>query len=109
MDDFSSLQEPPRSTLHGRTERRCASSAKKKAKSDESEICPTEIVKVKAADGTPLYARMIKPVGFRAGEKYPAVVVVYGGPGVQQVRERVAGRDVGSGAGAKRFRRMAAG
>ena len=45
--------------------------------------CRPEIVKVKASDGTLLYARMIKPAGFEAGKKYPAVVMVYGGPGVQ--------------------------
>ncbi len=55
--------------------------------SDEFDILPTEIVKVKAADGTLLYARIIKPAGFEAGKKYPAVVIVYGGPGAQEVRD----------------------
>ena len=40
---------------------------------------------VAAADGTPLYARMIKPAGFQSGKTYPAVVMVYGGPGVTEV------------------------
>jgi dipeptidyl-peptidase-4 len=34
-----------------------------------------------------MYARLIKPANFRAGEKYPAVVMVYGGPGAQSVRD----------------------
>ncbi len=51
--------------------------------SDDYEILPTEIVQVKASDGTTLYARIIKPAGFQPGKKYPAVVMVYGGPGVQ--------------------------
>jgi dipeptidyl-peptidase-4 len=50
---------------------------------DDFDILPTEIVQLKASDGTPLYARMIKPAGFNAAKKYPAVVVVYGGPGAQ--------------------------
>ena len=46
---------------------------------------------MKAADGTLLYARMIKPAGFRPGKKYPAVVMVYGGPGVQTVHDTWSG------------------
>jgi len=41
---------------------------------------------IKAADGTTdLYYRMVKPTGFDAGKKYPAVVYVYGGPHAQNV------------------------
>ncbi len=57
------------------------------AAAEEFQILPTEIVNVKASDGTSLYARLIKPAGFEAGKKYPAVVVVYGGPGVQAVQD----------------------
>ena len=35
--------------------------------------------------------RLIKPANFRPGEKYPAVVMVYGGPGVQEVRNSWSG------------------
>lgn len=36
---------------------------------------------IKAADGTTdLYYRLVKPIGFDASKKYPAVVYVYGGP-----------------------------
>jgi dipeptidyl-peptidase-4 len=86
LDDFSSLTNPPESRIFrsdGKEEREYSAADHKI--SDEFEILPTEIVQVKAADGTPLYARMIKPAGFQAGKKYPAVVMVYGGPGVQQV------------------------
>ena len=44
-----------------------------------------EIVQIKSQDGKLLYGRMIKPANFRADEKYPAVVMVYGGPGEQTV------------------------
>ena len=37
-------------------------------------------------DGTPLYYSVMKPVGFKAKTKYPAIVEVYGGPHVQTVR-----------------------
>lgn len=42
---------------------------------------------IKAADGTTdLYYRLVKPVGFDANKKYPAVIYVYGGPHAQNVR-----------------------
>ncbi len=43
------------------------------------------IDKLKAADGTDLYYRMIKPANFEAGKKYPVVVYVYGGPHAQLI------------------------
>ncbi len=41
-----------------------------------------------AADGTPLYWQLYKPAGFEPGKRYPAVLVVYGGPTVQTVQRR---------------------
>lgn len=41
---------------------------------------------IKAADdSTDLFYRMVKPVGFDAAKKYPAVVYVYGGPHLHNV------------------------
>jgi len=41
-----------------------------------------------AADGkTPLHYRLVLPVGFDPAKKYPAVVYVYGGPGIRNVEE----------------------
>jgi dipeptidyl-peptidase 4 len=88
MDDSSSLSRPVRRALHRSdgSEIREYKQADATA-TDEFDIRPTEIVTVKASDGTTLYARLIKPAGFEAGKKYPAVVVVYGGPGVQAVQD----------------------
>ncbi len=61
------------------------------ALTDEYEVLPSEIVSFKNSSGTLLYARLIKPANFRAGVKYPAVVMVYGGPGAQSVRNSWAG------------------
>ena len=44
-----------------------------------------EFITLKAEDGTPLYARLLKPVGFDASKKYPVIVYVYGGPHAQLV------------------------
>lgn len=40
---------------------------------------------LKAADGETLYYEILKPQGFDASKKYPAIVSVYGGPHAQKV------------------------
>jgi len=40
------------------------------------------------------YARLIRPAGFEAGKKYPVVVLVYGGPQAQGVRNTWMGADL---------------
>lgn len=87
VDDFSSLDTPPQRAfykLDGTEIREYRVAAPPASKSFD--ILPTQIVNVKASDGTPLYARLIKPAGFQPGKKYPAVVMVYGGPEAQYVR-----------------------
>ncbi|MCS6953789.1 MAG: DPP IV N-terminal domain-containing protein [Bryobacterales bacterium] len=92
LDTWSSLASPPRRTIHTRDGAEWAVFAEADRKrAEEYEILPTEIVEVKAPDGALLYARLIRPAGFRPGEKYPAVVVVYGGPHAQAVRNAWAG------------------
>ncbi len=86
MDDFSGFEDLPRSTIRkGDGSELRVFRKPDPAVSDEFEILPTEIVTVKAADGTTLYARLIRPAGFEPGKKYPAVVMVYGGPGIQTI------------------------
>lgn len=45
----------------------------------------TEFHEMKAADGTVLYGRMIKPSRMEEGRKYPVIVYVYNGPHLQLV------------------------
>jgi len=47
---------------------------------------PTEFGTLKASDGQTLHYQLTRPVGMRAGRRYPVIVEVYGGPGVQNVR-----------------------
>jgi dipeptidyl-peptidase-4 len=89
MDTASSLATPPRRTLHERDGSQIA--VYKEATPPDVEILPTEIVRIKAADGTQLYARMIKPASFSPDKKYPVIVMVYGGPGVQTVHDSWSG------------------
>lgn len=87
LDTFSSSTEPPRSTVYSSIggEEWSGFRAAKHTLTDEYALQPSEIVQVKAQDGTLLFGRLIKPADFRPGEKYPAVVMVYGGPGEQTV------------------------
>ena len=50
-----------------------------------SEHLPTEFGTLKASDGQTLYYQIIKPRDLAPGKRYPVVVDVYGGPGVQRV------------------------
>jgi dipeptidyl-peptidase 4 len=94
LDDFSSLAEPPRTTVHSiGGDEWAVSRAAERNLTENYTILPSEIVTFKTHDGTELYGRIIKPANFRAGEKYPAVVMVYGGPGVQTVRNAWSGAD----------------
>ncbi len=92
LDTFSSLTSPPRRTLHTNDGAEWAVYREADHKlQDEYNLLPTEIVQVKASDGTLLYARLIKPAAFKPGQKYPAIVMVYGGPHAQSVHNAWAG------------------
>ncbi|MGA2133428.1 MAG: S9 family peptidase [Bryobacteraceae bacterium] len=89
MDTASSLTTPPRRTLNDSEGSQIG--VYQEATPPDAEILPAELIKLKAADGAQLYARMIKPAGFSPDKKYPVIVMVYGGPGVQAVRDSWSG------------------
>lgn len=87
LDTFSNLTSPPETTLHDANGNQLAVVREPDRKvQHEFDILPTEIVATRTADGTLLYARLIRPAHFDASQKYPAIVFVYGGPHVQSVR-----------------------
>jgi len=47
-----------------------------------------EFTTIPAADGQPMNAYIIRPEGFSASKKYPAIVYQYSGPGSQEVCDR---------------------
>ena len=93
LDTFSSLTEPPRSDLYSVGGGKWSGFRAARGFTDEYALQVPQIVQIKAQDGKLLYGRMIKPVNFHAGEKYPAVVMVYGGPGEQTVVNAWAGQE----------------
>jgi dipeptidyl-peptidase 4 len=87
LDTHSSLTSPRRQTVHAADGVELAVYQEAdRTPLDEYEILPTEIVPVRGAAGTLFYARLIKPAKFDPGRKYPAVIMVYGGPHAQTVR-----------------------
>jgi dipeptidyl-peptidase 4 len=87
LDSESNLSSPRQRTLHAKDgKEKAVYMPPDRAATEELDILPTEIVKVTASDGALLYARLIKPAGFSPGKKYPAIVMIYGGPGSQTVQ-----------------------
>ncbi len=92
LDTFSSLRSPvSRSVSRADGAEWSLFAEADRTPIEEYDIRLTEIVEVKASDGTLLYARLITPPGFEPASKYPAVVFVYGGPHSQQVSDVWAG------------------
>ncbi len=92
LDTFSNITQPSRRTVHTKDGAEWSVYREMDRRlTDEYEVLPTEIVTFKGSQGTLFYARLIKPANFRAGEKYPAIVMVYGGPGAQSVRNSWSG------------------
>ena len=48
---------------------------------------PASLFTIPAGDGFALPARIVKPRGFDAAKKYPAIVYIYGGPGAPTVND----------------------
>ena len=92
MDTHSNLTQPSRRTVHDGTGKELAvwREADRKVLT-EYQILKAEIVEVKSNLGDIMYARLIKPAKFDPAKTYPAIVVVYGGPGVQSIRNSFTG------------------
>lgn len=91
-DSWSSLNEPSRTVLRDAAGNQVATLREPDRKPQkEYDILPTRIVTMKGADGALFYARLIKPADFQTGRKYPAIVMIYGGPHAQTVRDSFAG------------------
>jgi len=88
LDVYSSANTPPSLSLHAADGKSVASLYGPRT----DLIAPfdfqkAEIFSVPAPDGFPLPARILKPRGFDASKKYPAIVYIYGGPGAPTVND----------------------
>ncbi|RPI21058.1 MAG: S9 family peptidase, partial [Acidobacteria bacterium] len=93
-DTWSDTRNPQRATLY-RTENaqliRQVTEPRESALKDYR-LSPVEFMQVKAHDGFPLEATMIKPPDFDPSRKYPVLVYTYGGPQAPTVRNSWGGR-----------------
>jgi dipeptidyl-peptidase-4 len=83
IDTWSSLTEPPRSILRAGDGSALGTYREQdRTALDEYVVLPSAIESFTAPDGVALYGRLIKPAGWKRRKRYPVIVSVYGGPGV---------------------------
>ncbi|OHB65705.1 MAG: hypothetical protein A2V70_12550 [Planctomycetes bacterium RBG_13_63_9] len=89
-DSFSSFAVPPTVNLHAADAALLRNlSTTNTEKLDELDLEPPELTTVKAADGkTDLHGLLFKPAGYDPNQKYPLLVLVYGGPESKSVHNR---------------------
>jgi dipeptidyl-peptidase-4 len=89
LDSWQSHTSPSRQSLLDHAGALVATM--REPRTPENELLPVENLTFKGKDGTLFYGQIIKPKGFAAGRKFPAIVMVYGGPHAQTVRDTWAG------------------
>jgi dipeptidyl-peptidase-4 len=95
LDTFSTPERPPSLTLHAADGAPMAVLVANDVKAEDhpyhpylAEHVPTEFGTLKSQDGQTLHYKMLKPKKLEPGKRYPVIVDVYGGPGVQRVRRQ---------------------
>lgn len=91
VDSFSSTSQPPQVALHGPTGERIKWLHENRLDGDHP-LAPyldnwsqPEFGTLNAADGQVLHYKLTKPTQFADNQRYPAIVMVYGGPRAQRV------------------------
>jgi dipeptidyl-peptidase-4 len=88
VDNWSSISSPPRMSVRAVDGRRSWVLGGDGPEPIQGyALGASEWVDLKAKDGTPLHARLLKPPGFDPKRRYPALVYVYGGPHAQDVED----------------------
>jgi dipeptidyl-peptidase 4 len=97
VDNFTSISQPPQVSLHAADGKLIAMLLENRLNAQHPDApyladnSMPEIGTLTAADGQTLYYRLFKPLHFDPAKRYPAIVYVYGGPGVQQVLDNWTG------------------
>jgi dipeptidyl-peptidase-4 len=88
IDEYSNATTPTRQDLfHIDGSRVAVISEGSVPELADYDLSPVEFVEIPASDGTKLCASIMKPTPFDPSKKYPVLINVYGGPGVQTVRD----------------------
>ena len=85
---FSDLETPPKSDLVAADGRTVARLFDAEGETGEYRLATSELGTLKAADGTVLFTKLVRPASFDPTRKYPVIVYVYGGPHAQVVQDR---------------------
>lgn len=91
IDAWQSHRSPLRHTLYSREGAEMAVVRDAPAGWQDYELQPVEYLTFRGKDNTLFHGQIIKPKGFDPARKYPAIVMVYGGPHAQTVRDTWAG------------------
>jgi dipeptidyl-peptidase-4 len=97
VDHFTSRNQPPQVSLHGVDGRLLAHLIENRLDDQHPDAAylagnsVPEFGTLNAEDGQCLYYRLFKPRPFDASKRYPAIIDVYGGPGVQRVLDNWTG------------------
>ena len=91
-DSYSNVTTPSSQTLRNRDGSEIMVwSAVDKSAAEKYALSTPELVQVPSSNGDVMYGRLMKPVPFDPGKKYPVIVMVYGGPGVQIIHNQWSG------------------
>lgn len=85
IDSYNSINNPGTINLVDNTGKVLRELLQSKNPFENTELAQTELYTIKAEDGTDLNCRLIKPATFDPSKKYPVLVYVYNGPGVQLI------------------------
>lgn len=97
VDSFTSRTQPPQVSLHTADGKPLAQLLENRLDAQHPDApyladnSVPEFGTLSAADGQTLYYRVFKPLHFDPAKRYPAIVDVYGGPGVQRVLDNWTG------------------
>ncbi len=97
VDNFTSRTQPPQASLRDADGRLLAYLLENRLDQQHpdapylAENSIPEFGALAAADGQALQYRLFKPAHFDSAKRYPAIVEVYGGPGVQRVLDNWTG------------------
>jgi dipeptidyl-peptidase 4 len=91
VDNFNSVSQPPQVSMHG-ADGKLVTYLLENPLNEQHPDAPyladnsiPDFGTLTAADGQALHYRLFKPAHFDPAKRYPAIVDVYGGPGVQRV------------------------
>ncbi len=97
VDTFTSSAQPPQVSLHSADGKFLAQLLENRLDTQHPDApyladnSVPEFGTLAAADGQTLYYRLFKPLHFDPSKQYPAIIDVYGGPGIQRVLDNWTG------------------